>query len=99
MMTSLALLLTESAAQHPDRPAVRRDERVLTIPHPEPGEEIGAAVAFEAAADTADLREFVRSRVAAYEYPRRIWVADGPPKGPTGTILRREVTVPAEVLS
>ena len=30
MMTSLALQLTESAAQHPDRPAVRHDDRVLT---------------------------------------------------------------------
>ncbi|MDT7577966.1 MAG: long-chain acyl-CoA synthetase, partial [Pseudonocardiales bacterium] len=29
-MTSLATLLTESAAQHPDRPAVRLDDRTLT---------------------------------------------------------------------
>ena len=38
-----------------------------------------------------DVREFARSRVAAYKYPRVIWLMDELPKGPTGKILRREV--------
>src|SRR3954452_25633253 len=29
-MTSLAVLLTESVSQYPDRPAIRHDDRVLT---------------------------------------------------------------------
>ena len=43
------------------------------------------------------LREFVKRRVAAYEYPCERWLADEPPKGPTGKILRREVAIPAGV--
>ena len=39
-------------------------------------------------------RRFVRDRVAAYKYPRHIWLLDTLPKGPTGKILRREVTIP-----
>jgi long-chain acyl-CoA synthetase len=35
--------------------------------------------------------------VAAYKYPRHVWIVDSLPKGPTGKILRRAVEVPAEV--
>ena len=42
-----------------------------------------------------ELREFVKERVAAYKYPRHIWILDELPKGPTGKLLRREITVPA----
>jgi long-chain acyl-CoA synthetase len=70
---------------------------VVAIPHPELGEEVGAAVALREEVDPAEIREFVRERVAAYKYPRRVWVVDVLPKGPTGKILRREVVVPAEV--
>ena len=41
-----------------------------------------------------ELREFVKSQVAAYKYPRRIWFLDDLPKGPTGKLLRREITIP-----
>jgi long-chain acyl-CoA synthetase len=34
--------------------------------------------------------------VAAYKYPRRVWLVDALPKGPTGKILRREVQPPPE---
>jgi long-chain acyl-CoA synthetase len=33
--------------------------------------------------------------VAAYKYPRRVWLVDQLPKGPTGKILRRSVKPPA----
>ncbi len=37
--------------------------------------------------------------VAAYKYPRHLWVVDQLPKGATGKILKREVVVAAEVRS
>jgi long-chain acyl-CoA synthetase len=72
---------------------------VVGIPHTELGEEIGAAIVAKQPTDPAEIREFVRSRVAAYKYPRRIWFVDALPTGPTGKVLRREVTVPADELS
>ena len=51
-----------------------------------------------ATADTTELRDFVKSRVAAYKYPRHIWLVQSLPKGPTGKILRREVQPPPEVV-
>ncbi|MBN9109172.1 MAG: long-chain fatty acid--CoA ligase [Pseudonocardia sp.] len=79
-----------------EHPAVA-EAAVVGIPHPEWGEEIGAAVALKAGekADPDELRDFVKERVAAYKYPRQVWLVDELPKGPTGKILRREVTAPS----
>ena len=41
-----------------------------------------------------DLRAFAKEQLAAYKYPRVIWIVDELPKGPTGKILRREVSAP-----
>ena len=62
------------------------------------GEEIGAAVALKSGADVTeeDLRAFAKERLAAYKYPRSVWIVDELPKGPTGKILRREVSAPEE---
>jgi long-chain acyl-CoA synthetase len=69
---------------------------VIGVPHPDLGEEVGAAVALKPGHEASEdeLRSFVKDRVAAYKYPRRVWIVDELPKGPTGKILRREVTVP-----
>ncbi|MFD9667420.1 long-chain fatty acid--CoA ligase [Rhodococcus sp. NPDC059968] len=69
---------------------------VIGLPHDSLGEEIGAAVVLEdgARVDPSELRDFVKQRVAAYKYPRRVWIVDSLPKGATGKILRREVAVP-----
>jgi len=69
---------------------------VVGIPHPELGEEVGAAVALKpgATVTTDELRSYVKSQVAAYKYPRRVWIVDALPKGPTGKILKKEITVP-----
>ena len=45
------------------------------------------------------LREFAKGRVAAYKYPRNVWIVDELPKGPTGKILRREISAPEDALS
>ena len=59
--------------------------------------EVGAAVALkpDAQASVDELRDFAKDRLAAYKYPRRLWLVDELPKGPTGKILRREVSPPA----
>jgi long-chain acyl-CoA synthetase len=78
-----------------EHPAVR-EAAVVGIPHPELGEEVGAAIALKpgAEASEAELREFVKALVAGYKYPRRVWFVDELPKGSTGKIVRREIEVP-----
>jgi long-chain acyl-CoA synthetase len=49
-----------------------------------------------ASATPDELRAFARDKVAAYKYPRRVWLVDELPKGPTGKILRREVEAPED---
>jgi len=75
-----------------EHPAVA-EAAVIGIRHASLGEEIGAAVALKrgAHAEPEELKAFVRDRLAAYKYPREIWLVDSVPKGPTGKILRREV--------
>ncbi|WP_347057725.1 long-chain fatty acid--CoA ligase [Blastococcus sp. HT6-30] len=81
-----------------EHPAVA-EVAVVGVAHPELGEEVAAAVALKpgATAEADELREFVKARVAAYKYPRHLWLVDTLPKGPTGKILRRAVEVPQEV--
>jgi long-chain acyl-CoA synthetase len=43
------------------------------------------------------LRDWVKQRVAAYKYPRHVWLTDRLPKGPTGKILKREIVIPRDV--
>jgi long-chain acyl-CoA synthetase len=71
---------------------------VIGIPHPDLGEEVAAAVALKpgASATPDELRAFARDKVAAYKYPRHVWLVDELPKGPTGKILRREVKAPED---
>ncbi len=78
-----------------EHPAVA-EAAVVGIPHDSLGEEIGAAVSLKPGtfADPAELIDFVKDRVAAYKYPRHIWILAELPKGATGKILRREITVP-----
>lgn len=84
--------LEEVLYEHPDV----REAAVIGIPDESLGEEVGAAIALkEDGTVTADeLRNFMKERVATYKYPRRIWLVDELPKGPTGKILKREIKVP-----
>jgi long-chain acyl-CoA synthetase len=78
-----------------EHPAVR-EAAVLGVPHDEYGEEVGAAVVLkdDAEATPDELRDYVKDQVAAYKYPRVVWLVDDLPKGPTGKILKREISPP-----
>ena len=79
-----------------EHPAVL-EVAVVGLPHAELGEEVGAAVVLreDAGLSAEDLRDHVKSQVAAYKYPRHVWFLDELPKGPTGKILKREIEIPA----
>jgi long-chain acyl-CoA synthetase len=83
-----------------EHPAVA-EAAVVGVPHEELGEEVGAAVTLKPGCDASaeELRAYVKENVAAYKYPRHLWLVDQLPKGSTGKILKREIVAPAEVRS
>jgi long-chain acyl-CoA synthetase len=82
-----------------EHPAVL-EAAVIGIPHATHGEEVAAAVALRPGthATPDQLRDYIKTRVAAYKYPRLVWFVDALPKGPTGKILKREIQAPSELL-
>ena len=80
-----------------EHPAVA-EAAVIGIAHDSLGEEVAAAVALKQGQDVSveELRDYVKQRVAAYKYPRIVWITDELPKGPTGKILRRAVELPEQ---
>jgi long-chain acyl-CoA synthetase len=81
-----------------EHPAVA-EAAVLGLPHPALGEEVIAAVALKpgAAVTAAELRDYVKGQVAAYKYPRHLWIEESLPKGPTGKIQKRDIVIPADL--
>jgi long-chain acyl-CoA synthetase len=81
-----------------EHPAVA-EVACVGIPDSDLGEDLGAAVVLKpgASADPDELRAWAKARLAAYEYPRHVWLVDSLPHGPTGKILRRAVQVPPGV--
>jgi long-chain acyl-CoA synthetase len=86
--------IEEVLYEHPDV----REAAVLGIPSDEHGEEVAAAVALKDGASTSadELRAYVKDQVAGYKYPRKVWLVDELPKGPTGKILKREIEPPSD---
>ena len=82
-----------------EHPAVR-EAAVIGVPHASHGEEVAAAVVLRpgTCATAAELRDYVKGRVAAYKYPRLVWFLDALPKGPTGKIVKREIQAPTELV-
>ncbi|MCB0914805.1 MAG: long-chain fatty acid--CoA ligase [Actinobacteria bacterium] len=71
---------------------------VVGIPHPELGEEVAAAITIKSDATLTEdeVRDFVKERVAAYKYPRVVWITSELPMGPTGKILKRQIQIPVD---
>ncbi len=81
-----------------EHPAIQ-EAAVVAVPDEALGEEVGAAVVLKQgeSLDADEVKEYVKSQVAAYKYPRKVWFVDELPKGPTGKILKREIEVPEAV--
>jgi long-chain acyl-CoA synthetase len=80
-----------------EHPAVV-EAAVVGVPDPTLGEEVGAAVVLKPGADVTaeEIREHVKALVAAYKYPRHVWLEATLPKGPTGKVLKREIRPPGQ---
>jgi long-chain acyl-CoA synthetase len=81
-----------------EHPAIQ-EAAVVGVPDESLGEEVGAAVVLKKgeSVDADEIKGYVKERVAAYKYPRKVWFEDELPKGPTGKILKREIEVPEQV--
>jgi long-chain acyl-CoA synthetase len=81
-----------------EHPAVL-EAAVIGVEHESLGQEVGAAVVLKEGEEASpeELRDYMKEQVAAYKYPRLIWLTDELPKGATGKILKREIEVPDQV--
>jgi long-chain acyl-CoA synthetase len=77
-----------------EHPAVQ-ECAVVGVPHVELGEEVKAVLYLKpgCSATAEEIRQYCKERVAAFKYPRLVEIRAEPlPKGPTGKILKRELT-------
>jgi long-chain acyl-CoA synthetase len=67
---------------------------VFGTPHAKHGQEIEAAVVLKEDQQVSEeeLREFVKAKIAAYKFPRVVHLVDELPLGPSGKVLKRELT-------
>jgi long-chain acyl-CoA synthetase len=77
-----------------EHPAVQ-ECAVVGVKHPELGEEVKAVLFLKSGASVTpdEIRAYCKDRMAAYKYPRLVEIrGEQLPKGPTGKILKRELT-------
>ena len=67
--------------------------RVVALPKPRGGEDVAAAIVVRDGVDISSetVRDYCKTRLAAYKVPRRIVVVDDLPRSLIGKVLRREV--------
>ncbi|MDH2444929.1 long-chain fatty acid--CoA ligase [Amnibacterium sp. CER49] len=67
---------------------------VFGVPHEVHGQEIAAAVVLKqgAQATEQEIIDFVKERIAAYKFPRVVHFVPELPLGPSGKVLKRELT-------
>jgi long-chain acyl-CoA synthetase len=67
---------------------------VFGVPHETHGQEVHAAVVLQSGeqADPDELIAFVRERIAVYKFPRVVHLVEELPLGPSGKVLKRELT-------
>lgn len=72
---------------------------MIGVAHGSLGEEVAAEVVAKDSVplDVDQLRAFVPAQVAAYKYPRLIWLVEELPKGSTGKLLKRDIVLPADL--
>ena len=78
-----------------EHPAVA-EAAVIGIPDEMLGEEVAAMVTLKpgASASPGELSDHVKGQLAAYKYPRRVWIVSELPHGDTGKILKRAIVPP-----
>jgi acyl-CoA synthetase (AMP-forming)/AMP-acid ligase II len=89
-VSNLALNLAATARRMPAHPATVTDAATMTYA------DLHAESSRFATLLQRNGIAFAKQRVAAYKYPRRIWLVDSLPTRPTGKLLRRDVTPPPE---
>jgi long-chain acyl-CoA synthetase len=79
----------DALVAHPDVEAAA----VVALPRASGGEDVAAAVVLKpgAALDVEALRDYCRTRLAAYKVPRRIVPVDDLPRSLIGKVLRKQV--------
>ena len=75
-----------------EHPAVQLSA-VIGVPDDKVGEEVAAIVMLKpgAYATGEAITDFVKERVASYNYPRIVRIVDDLPLGPTGKVLKRAI--------
>lgn len=70
-----------------------RSVAVFGVPDDRLGQEVAAAVVVEPGSplDAGQIIDYARTHVAAHKYPRRVFIVETLPLGPSGKVLKREL--------
>ena len=71
-----------------------RDATAFSVPHPRLGENVAAAVVLSPGANTTpgEIKAFLTDHLSSIEIPQRVFVKTELPRGPTGKIMRRQLS-------